>query len=582
MFLCFIIWISRQNLSWVTSVVSTWNTIVLLKRQRKTMFQTCICLVLIALLTSSSSRRPLWCLFSHNNNGLINMSRWCFWTTSGVMSLPKFSGDNLAVDLMKPEVWRKTFTFLPIMELVKLRQVCLTFRDEVDFLFGVQENLGIFESKKYPVDIQLCEDPGHEVPNSSWIWLDNFVYHLSTLKSLFPSVKVLVINAAMFRFHVDYTIHYIINIEQILDTFVNLECLAINDRIVCSDTDRNLPNLKHLSVHELIGKDLFFMPSLESLHVRCDIYTLNIKSWLEINGGRPSKRFEIGYFTKSESIESFQCLSSLPSSLEYLKTGDFFGYSRRFEPMFTRLKEVDRLRQHSHQNEDDDDHIDFGNTEFISFLKDHRLTLKKVSTHLEGINDEQLEEMLSCLEPGTVVTLHPWLHLKNMEYVRLFSVLGRLCRDHNLVLNITWDFTLVKVTLEKFLQLLDMLPPETYSLKMHVVESISTTETSCQTLVERIVASPLISTILEIEEITEEVKRSWSSVIQGLPETHEAILDWFEPKYDSVVIRRRNWILDEQTFQKLSKSFLYSWVFLTSSLTKNVGIGGIFFACYEC
>src|SRR2546429_207536 len=44
-------------------------------------------------------------------------------------------------------------------------------------------------------------------------------------------------------------------------------------------------------------------------------------------------------------------------------------------------------------------------TIFIDFLKDHSLTLKKVSTHLQDVNAEQLEEILSCLPCGTHVTL---------------------------------------------------------------------------------------------------------------------------------------------------------------------------------
>ena len=65
-----------------------------------------------------------------------------------LMSLSKFSGDNLAEDVMPPEVWMKTFRFLSIMELVNLREVCSTFKDEVDFLFGRQDKLGIFKLRR--------------------------------------------------------------------------------------------------------------------------------------------------------------------------------------------------------------------------------------------------------------------------------------------------------------------------------------------------------------------------------------------------------------------------------------------------
>ena len=134
-----------------------------------------------------------------------------------VMSLSKFSGDNLAEDLMPPEVWRKTFRFLSIMELVKLRQVCKTFKDEV----GLQEKLGIFDPTKDPVQLSLCDDPRYYVPNPSWIRLKNLKEHLPTLKSQFPSVKVLVINSS-----------YGLYIEEILDSFVHLESFAIDNEAV--------------------------------------------------------------------------------------------------------------------------------------------------------------------------------------------------------------------------------------------------------------------------------------------------------------------------------------------------------------
>ena len=83
------------------------------------------------------------------------------------MSLCKFSGDNLAEDVMKPEIWRKTFRFLSILELVRLRQVCQTFKDEVDFLFTTQDKLGIFDPTENAVDLSLSDDPRYSVPNSS-------------------------------------------------------------------------------------------------------------------------------------------------------------------------------------------------------------------------------------------------------------------------------------------------------------------------------------------------------------------------------------------------------------------------------
>ena len=55
----------------------------------------------------------------------------------------------------------------------------------------------------------------------------------------------------------------------------------------------------------------------------------------------------------------------------------------------------------------------------------------------------------------------------------------------------------------------------------------------------QILASPLRSTILYIFP-TKQAKRTLSTAVQGLPETHEAILEWFEAKPPRVIIRRRN------------------------------------------
>jgi hypothetical protein len=271
------------------------------------------------------------------------------------------------------------------------------------------------------------------------------------------------------------------------------------------------------------------LPSLESLEISKDFN--GIKQWLKMNAGRPSKRFEIGWFSDQHDPDfSFQCLSSLPSSLEYLKTGDFLEYTRRFQPLFPRLKEVDRLEFKSQTV--------FGGTQFIDFLKDHRLTLKKVSTHLDDVHVEQLEKMLSCLSCGTHVTLHPFL--EEADYVRMFMVIGRQCREKNLVLNMAWDCILESRTLDEILRFVDILPPETQSLRLRVLGLIFTDEASCRRYIQGIFDSPLRSTILRMEKTTEEIRRAWTSAIQGLPETHEATLEWFEPKPQRVIIRRRS------------------------------------------
>ena len=434
------------------------------------------------------------------------------------MLLSKFSGDNLAEDLMKPEVWRKTFKLFPIMELVKLREVCSTFKDEVDFLFATQTKLGIFGSMKPRFEINFCQDPLHDIPVSSWIRMDKpFIEYLSSLKSMFPSVKVLCIN---------YGIGC--EIEKVLESFVELECLAINDQVWCCETTSNFANLKHLITAGMIEEEMLSLPSLESLEIS---YGFNaIEPWLKMNVGRPSKRFVIGWFSNQfDPNFSFQCLSSLPSSLEYLKTGDFKGYSRRFQPLFPRLKEVKRPELFKSD-------VDFV-TPFIDFLKDHSCTLKKVSLHLLDVSVEQLEEILSCLSCGTEVTLLPWYFLREADNVRKFLVIGR---QKNLILNMTRNYRTRSKTLDKILRFVDVLPPETQSVQLRVSGLIFTDETSCRRYIQGILASSLRLVTLKMEKTTEEIRRVWTSAIQGLPETHEAILEFFEPKPQRVIIRRRN------------------------------------------
>ena len=220
------------------------------------------------------------------------------------MSLSKYSGDNLAEDFIKPSVWRKTFRFLSIMELVILRQVSSTFKDEVDYLFTTQDKLGIFHPTEDAVDRSMCDDLHYYVPNSSWIRLTKRLrqQHLLTLKSLFPSVKVLVMNSSEKK----------LLIEDILDSFVDLESLAIDDEIECRDTNRSYPKLKHLFLKSVSGAKLPSLPSLESLRINCNDFS-KLKLWMEKNFGRPSKRCEIDYSYAGNPDYSMQCFSSLPA-----------------------------------------------------------------------------------------------------------------------------------------------------------------------------------------------------------------------------------------------------------------------------
>ena len=474
----------------------------------------------------------LFQIFCHNNK---------LWTTYFIhsstavnMSLSKFPGDKLAEDLIKPEVWRMTFKFISIVELVKLREVYSTFKDEVDFFLTTQEKPGIFKPKwmaSQGLTTQFCQDPLHDVPQSPWIRLNSLQKYWSVVKPMFLSVKVLHINAPMYEYLVDeWEIRlkeFEIKFEDTFNSFVHLECLSINDSIDCKDTNRSYPKLKHLFLASPISgeKQLMSLPSLESLRMTSDF--LQFKHWMKKNFGRPSKSCDIEFPFFGDPNYSFQCLSSLPSSLEYLKSRDFFGYSRQFKPMFPKLIEVRRAMNF----------VDGGHTQFIDFLKDHSDTLKKVTTSLSSINDEELKDILSCLPHGTYINISALGGLERAGKVRQYGLIGGLCRDRNLYLEI--DGYCLTESFDDPNRFLDILPPETQSLTLYVYDSIAHNEASCRRLILEILASPLRSTILHFNP-TEESKRTLSTAIQGLPETHEVIFEWFYAKPKVIIISRRN------------------------------------------
>ena len=340
---------------------------------------------------------------------------------------------------------------------------------------------------------------------------------MSILKSLFPSVTILFMNSVA---------SYEVYIEDILDSFIHLESLAIHDHIECYDTNRSYPKLKHLFLKSVSGAKLPSLPSLGSLRMNCNDFS-KLKPWMEKNFGRPSKRCELVYPYCGSRDYSFQ-LSSLPSSLEYLKTGNFFGYKRRFEPMFPKLMEVSREQVDVHIV---GNIVDCGHTQFIDFLKDHSLTLKKMTTDLYSFDDEQLKDMLSCLRPGTHIKFSQKYPLKRADKIRQYGLIGGLCRDRNLYLEI-WGYYRPNI-------FWDILPPETQLLTLYV-SHVTHSEASCRKLIEEIFASPVRSTTLLFDPTEEEYKRTWSTAIQGLPETHEAIFECFEPKPQRVIILRRN------------------------------------------
>ena len=443
------------------------------------------------------------------------------------MSLCRFSGDNTAEDLMNPSVWRMTFKFLSIMELVRLREVCKTFKEKVDLLFRRQEKLGIFDSWKEPAYNILYSDPRYYVPNSLWIRLDYLRQHLPTLKSLFPSVKLLVMNSSKSP-EFNSRVYYKLYIEDILDLFVDLESLAITDNIRCRDTNQSYPKLKHLFVESVSGAELPSLPCLESLGINCEFSEL--KPWLEKNFGRPSKWCEIDFTFSRDS--DYLWFSSLPSSLEYFKFRNLFGYSRQFKPMFPRLMEVEYREEHREGNI-----VDYGHTQFLDFLKDHSDTLKKVTMSFYSIDDEQLKDMLSCLPHGTHLTIATPRGSGHADNVRQYGLIGGLCRDRNFYLEIN-GYSLDMLSLGNSNQFLEILPPETQSLTLYV-DHMAHTKAFCRKLIRAILASSLRLTILLFYP-TQETKRRLSTVIQLLPETHEAILEWFEPKPKRVIIRRRN------------------------------------------
>ena len=86
---------------------------------------------------------------------------------------------------------------------------------------------------------------------------------------------------------------------------------------------------------------------------------------------------------------------------------------------------------------------------------------------------------------------------------------------------------------------LNILPPETQSLTLNV-SHMDHDEASCRTLIEEVLVSTVRSTTLHYRYPSEEAKITLSTAIQGLPETHEAILECFEAKRKRIIILRRN------------------------------------------
>ena len=106
--------------------------------------------------------------------------------------------------------------------------------------------------------------------------------------------------------------------------------------------------------------------------------------------------------------------------------------------------------------------LGYGHTQFINFLKDHTLTLEKVTTSLCLITDEQLKDMLSCLRPGTHIKISPPRGCNSADEVRQYGLIGGLCRDRNLYLEI--DGYDLSESLGDPTRFLDILPSETQSL----------------------------------------------------------------------------------------------------------------------
>ena len=138
--------------------------------------------------------------------------------------------------------------------------------------------------------------------------------------------------------------------------------------------------------------------------------------------------------------------------------------------------------------------------------------------------------MLSCLRPVTHIKFSQKYTLEHVDLVRQYRLIGGFCRDRNLYLEIMGYY--------RPNRFLESLSPETQSLTLYVPH-VTYNEASCRTLIEEILASPVRSTTLLFDP-TEEAKRTLSTAIQGLPETHEAIFEWFEPKPSRVIIRPRD------------------------------------------
>lgn len=365
--------------------------------------------------------------------------------------------------------------------LKHVEEAPLSKQDKLSILFSDNED-----------DLPLeCYHEDHVVPIHQTIRVKN-MQDIEAVTSLMPSIKVLRLHSLVS-----------VDLQEIMTCFVNLECLSLEGSIDCKDSRTSFPALKHLSVQSGIkGSHLPSLPSLESLDV---IYGFdNLQPWLERNKDiLPLKSIRFRFSWIGGGI-----MSLIPfTSLEFIGgVNSFAGYERQFKPCFKNLSLRCKASTSNH-------------VEFIDFLKDHRTTLKTLVIVIYNVTEDQLREILLCID-GQVQSLYLKNNLMSNEI--FLSVVGSNFKNRPSDVNLQLRLFVNDVA-QIFFFLMDM-PRQTnrVTLKMYNKEARMSRQ-HCRGILRIVDALGL--TIAQFQVCHEAYSDvAWQSAIKDYQDTHDMII----------------------------------------------------------
>ena len=413
-----------------------------------------------------------------------------------------------ATQVLPQEIWRNVLERLSNTDLIVSTLVCKTFKAEGEVVLKKQTKLGIFISdKRY---IFKCYHPDHHVPDNRTLVIKD-IRQLQAVKTLMPLIKILEIQPN------DY-----LDIQCILTSFVNLECLAVNGQILCEDSTQVFPALKHLTVFDFCyDSNLYSLPSLESFDVFAfrGLFPYLLESWFQENTGIPLKRIRVCYL---------DMLMSLPSSLEDItSTLGCMPYSRQFKPLFPKLSRFSS------------DIIKWGNItrEFIDFLKDHRTTLKELSLGFALFDDEHEHDLFREVLQSLGDELHFILNIKHTENNLLFFFILRCqlkCRVPNLKLELKAEVR----DFNELLFVLNEMPQQTRTVKLRVTGETEIEPLFCRMIIMCVIKSELITTSIKFDAQVVD-KEAWVSAAHECQDTHDLSVQDIRGQKIRVVISKK-------------------------------------------